>query len=325
MENKETSLWDLCLRFFNWLVDVFKKCLSFLGAMLQLSVRKWWIVAPVVILLFAFFIYMARPTNKWYSVSAMAMLNGPTTEMTMEVMAPLVKAHNPHFPSPYNMQSLLGITDSMAMDNIHFKTYYAVDCMNDSTFDYVDFSGSGSMTDTMYMRMRDYMGFGFATHNLKTVREFTDSVLSFVNNNPLMQNAYLAYKKNLELESRFCEEQIKRLDSLTLEFYFHQGIGDVQTQYNRATTSFLVGKREVKLLHNEILQLIDHKAQVDHKLSLCTAPVVVPSGFTINNKADNGLLKYGIYGLILGYLIGCLLAALIENWSALWHWLTRKA
>ena len=300
----------------------FKKAGEFLVIVLRLSVRKWWIVAPVVIVLFAVFVYMARPSNKFYTVEGMVMLNGPTTEMTLEVVAPLINAHSPKHPSPYNMQNLLGINDSLALDNSNFKAYYGIDCLNDSTFDYVDYSGSSSMTDTMYMRMRDYMGFRFTTHNLRTVSEFTDSVLSFINNKPIMQSAYNAYRKNLELESQFCEKQIQLLDSLTNDFYFHQGVGTVQTQYNRATTSFLVGKREVKLLHNEIIELIEHKQEVDHKLSLCTAPVVVPSGFTINNKAENGLLKYGILGLLLGYIIGCIIAALIEKRKEISEWLT---
>ncbi len=321
MENKETNLWDLCLRFANWIAGLCRKLCLLIADSIRLCLRKWWVSVPLVLICVGFMLYSARPSNKWYRVEGVALLNGPSITMAQQVFKPVAEALDARYSPVQTYSSLIGINDEMMSQIKNLKSHYVIDCMNDSTPDFVDWKDKNSMIDTMYMRLQDKMGISFVTHDLGATLPFADSVVAYLNRDPQMVACYEAYRRNLERESRFCRDQIERLDSLSLDFYFHQGVGDVQTQYNRATTSLLVGKREIKLFHSEILDLINYKSKVDRRLSQCTAPVVVTGGFAVNHKAQNGLLKSGIIGLVVGYLLSCLIAALIENRKALHEWL----
>ena len=324
MENKEITLWDLCLRFFGWIGSCLKSFGVLLGKSLQLCYRHRAVSIPLGLAVIALFIFLARPGNKWYKVEGVLLLNGSRTELAREVLKPVEQAFDPRVSNVQNYGQLLGVSNDVMKEHQKFFTHYVIDCMNDTTADYIDYKNSSSMTDTMHMRMTDRIAVTFLTHDLEVALPFADSVLAYLNRDPRMRSTFEAYRADLQRESDFCRDQIELLDSLTAEFYFHQGIFEQNAQFTGNPNNLLIGRREIKLFYNEVLDLIGHKKVVDYKLSLCTAPAVVQGGFTINYRAVNGLLRFGIYGLLLGYLLAVLVCALIEFWNPLFAWLGKQ-
>jgi len=69
----------------------------------------------------------------------------------------------------------------------------------------------------------------------------------------------------------------------------------------------------VVLFLDEIEDFFDTKSRHDSRYTLCTAPVVLSSPFVVDVRPVNGPVKYLFFALLLGWLMGCCLAALIEK------------
>lgn len=323
MENKELTLWDLCLRFFQWFGNALKLLVSLFGKSLQLCYRHLFVSIAAVLIVVGFFIFDARPSNKWYKAEGVMLLNGPQAELAREVLKPVEKAFSPDISPVQNYSSLLGVSEDVAEEHKSFKTHFVIDCLNDSTADFIDYDNSSSMTDTLRMRMTDRLAFTFQTRDPQLASVFADSVRAYLCRDPRVKASFRAYETDLRRESLLLNRQIHLLDSLTDEFYFHQGIYP-NLQYTGNPNNLLIGRREIKLFYNDLFKLVSDVARVDNRLSFCTAPAVALGEVAVSPKAVNGLFRYAIYGLLLGFLLALLLSACIEFAKPVFAWLAGK-
>ena len=148
------------------------------------------------------------------------------------------------------------------------------------------------------------------------------TAINYLNALSQMQAAYEKKRALLEREVQFAQTHIEKLDSLTTAFYFEQGIGP-QFQANRWESGFVAGRREIKFFTSVIYNEFMHLDRLNTELTFCTAPVVVEDNFKINPNAVNGRIKMNIIGLLAGWLLGCLIAAFIEQRKALISWLKK--
>ena len=72
-----------------------------------------------------------------------------------------------------------------------------------------------------------------------------------------------------------------------------------------------------------IYEEIERYTKADYELAFCTAPVVVENSFIVYPKPVNGRIKTNVIGLLIGWILGCIVAALIEQRKAIASWLKK--
>jgi hypothetical protein len=323
MENQEITLWELCVKFFNWIVGACRWLGNFFLKCLHLCLRKWWISLPLTVLIVGYGLWAARPSNKWYTAETVAILNGPHVDMVKTMLEPYKKTQkNPKYFA-VNNQKYLGVSEEVAKNVQAFETFYVIDCLGDSTADLIDYQGKFPATDTINCRMFNRMAIRVLVHDVSVLEQYEKALLNYLNSDVLLNSAYEYYRQDLQRHSDFCHEQIEVLDSLTREFYFNQS-PYAQIQAKRQDLNLLLGKREIVTLHNETLELFRYEQKLDYYLSMCTAPVVLQGHFAVSNKAVNGMLRYGIISLIIAFVLSSLIAACIENFGTFVKWAKKR-
>ena len=310
------NLFDLFAAFFRWIGKV---CVGFWNLCLnsvRLSLRYWYIVVPVVILFGAAGIYYSRPINRIFKVEAIAYLNGPQAEDVRQVFKP-IENNNPFFPNQ-NLNDLLGLVGDQAETLRRFEIFDVIDFLNDSTADRVDYKRKHKLTDTLNVVMPNVICIRFRTKRPQNVPVVGEHLINYLNSNPALQAAFEKKKALMERKAVFCHDQLEKLDSLTTSFYFEQG-GSAQAQMKWGS-GMVLGRREIKLITPEIMEMYNITEQVDHELSRCTAPVVVEQAFTTCPKAINGRGKCTVIGLFIGYILGCLIALAVKRRENIKEW-----
>lgn len=201
-----------------------------------------------------------------------------------------------------------------------FQSFDVIDCLNDSVPDYVDYKGKHDKTDTVSVCMQNRLQLQFLTKDLHNVEKAENAILRYLNSDPQIVAAYESYKANLEWEAAFCERQVNLLDSFTVQFYFYQG---AEAHIKPERFQMFIGDRDITLLHPEIIELLKYKKYIDRELALCTAPVVVESGFMVAPRALNRRSNMIALGFVAGYLLALLFGLLIEQRKAILAWLRK--
>ena len=283
-----------------------------LARMIRLSYRYWWIVITLVILSIAGALYYTRNDNLTYKLNAVALLNGPSIQQFEQVYAPLRSGRL------LLAQSTIApfVSEQVAW---HFETFRIVDCLADGEADYIDFRHKSSPVDTLNVQMSDRLclQFRMKARDLSHLPEVEQALLAWFNSNEAMQQSYNAYVTNLREEVRFNHAQAQKLDSLTSAYYFY-----TQTEAKPAANGVnFYGDRKVRLFLDEIYEQQKHLQQGDYRLQLATAPVTLENHFTADPKPVNGRVKCLILFFLLGWIVGCLIAELIDKRKALSAWL----
>ncbi len=321
-KNNDMNLFDLIVLCCKAIGKLFRYCGHFIKEMLRLSYRRWYIVLPVILLGIAVALYWARPTNRMYKAGTMVHLNGVQANDVKQQWAALCKATPACISQQQSVAQLLQIDESAAFGLSNFRCFNVIDCKRDSLPDFVDFKEKHSLSDTVDVVMDNYLYLQFRTKDPQNAVEIGKATIAYLNSSSLMQNAFGNYRKTLQQKVLFCQQQIEMMDSITRNFYF-QHTPDKQYIY-QGGSSILIGRREIRMLHPQILTLMDNAIKDQYLYSIAQAPVVPVADFTISPIAVNGPIRCSIWGIIVGYLIGCLLALIVERRKAIHAWLSRK-
>ena len=318
MEHKEMNLLDLCAAMFGGIGKGVVWVISQLGKMLRLTFRQWWVVLITLVLCVTAALYYARPSNRIYKVNAIAKLNGVTNEMVRAEYQKLAMA-NPQFESQ-SLSNLLGVDADMACTNFRFEAFDVIDLLDDRTIDAIDYKGKFTKMDTLVVHVPNMLALRFRTKSPNRVPEMQEAILNYLNSLPHFQALYACYQSNIEREARFHHDQLEKLDSLTSLFCYSYSGAD-QLQFDGKQKGLVLGRREIKLFLEEIYAEMDEKEYADANLAMCIAPVVLQSDFTIEPCAINGSLRMAMVGILGGWLLGVLIAALIEYRKYIATWL----
>lgn len=321
MENS-MNLYDVCRECFRAIGRGIKACGNGLAAMLRLTYRQWWVVLVVVVAALVAANFYARRSNRIYKVEALVWLNGPTVEQTEQAFKYLANALPQGVSKKQTLTAQLGLTQKQLRGVSELRSFHVIDCLHDSVADYVDYHGKVSRTDTLNVHMPNRLCLTFRTTNPAAVDTVGEAIINYLNNLPQMQAAFEKKRALLERHVQFSKDHIEKLDSLTTAFYFEQGVGP-QFQANRWESGFIAGRREIKFFTGVISGEFEGLDKLNTLLTFCTAPVVVEDNFKINPNAVNGRIKMNIIGLLAGWLLGCLIAALVGQRKALISWLKK--
>lgn len=312
------NLFDLCQAIGRGIGKGIKWLVNGLGKMIRLSFRQWWIVLIFVALCLAAALYYSREDNRKYEVDAIAMLNGVTNEMVRAEFDRLSKSI--HLFDHQNLSTLLGIDAELAQLNDRFETFDVIDLLADTTIDMVDYERSVPRMDTLYVRVPNMVALRFRTETPNRVPEMEKAILTYLNSRPYFQTLFENYHADVERSARFHSDQIEKLDSLTTLFYYAQNANE-QMQMKVWENGMILGRREVGLFLEDVYIEMKEKELATARLAVCTAPVVLQSHFVVNPNAVNGPLKMSALSILVGWLIGLIFAALVENRKQILAWL----
>ncbi len=320
-QQKDMNLFDLCKACILAIGRGIKWLIYRLGDALRLSFRKWWIVLICIILAIAASIYYTRPDNRIYEANAIATLNGVTTDVVRNEF--LAIGQMAPWLGEQNMVQMLGLEPQVARSIRAVKTFDVIDCLKDSIVDFVDYKNRVTRTDTMYVHLPHNIALQFWTTQPQYVPQIEEAILNYLNTRPYLQNKYNAFCANLERNAQFHQDQIEKLDSLTSLFYFAE-MPSQEILLDRKATGMIVGRREIKLFLEDIYDEMKAKEIVDERLAVCTAPVVLQSHFIIKARPVNSPIKCAIIAILLGWIVGLMVGAVVENRKNILHWLQTK-
>lgn len=315
--NNNMNLFDLVAAFCRWCVKQIGNLWTLFTNSIRLALKYWYITIPVTLIFAAAGIYYSRPLNRIYKAEAIVYLNGPMTEDVKQVYKAL-EYNYPFFPNQ-EIENVLGLTSEQVNGLRRFEVFNVIDYLNDSTADAVDYRHKHKPTDTTNVFMPNVLCLQFRTKRPDMVPVIGEHILAYLNNNNNFQAAFEKKRALLERKSLFCHDQIEKLDSLTSAFYFQQAAGGAQMQF-RWGEGMIMGKREIELFVGQILDFYNQTERVDRELTRCTAPVVTQQAFITCPKAVNGPIKCTAIGLIVGYVIACLVAFAVHRRRELKDW-----
>ena len=318
MEQREMNLFDLCQAIARGIGKSVKWLVWCFGEMLKLSFRQWWVVLIVVALCVAAALYYSREGNRSYKVDVVANLNGITNSMVSAEFERLNKAF--YLTEQQNLATMLNVDGELANGTCGFETFDVIDLLADTTIDMVDYDRSAPMMDTLYVHVPNMVAMRFRTKQPNRVPEMENAILNYLNTRPYFQSLYETYYKGLEREARFHRDQIEKLDSLTSVFYFSQNNRE-QMQMKVWESGMVLGRREMALFLEDVYVEMRESEYVNARLAVATAPVVLQSHFVVNPRAVNGPLRMSALAMVVGWLLGLMVAALVENRKRILTWL----
>jgi len=319
---ENTSLFDLILAACRGIKNGCLALWHFCGKCVRLSLRKWYITVPMVIAGIALGVWASNMENRFWRVEATAILNGSTPELVSNRYNNLNKLFpTAILPAQGKPEALEWEGDpSECYDFMKFEAFPVIDCLRDSVADYVDMKSSFDPTDTLSMIMQNRLFLRFVTRDIQNIAKAEEAILNYLNSDPQLIAAFEAHKANLEWEATFCDRQVNLLDSFTTQFYFFQG---AEAHIRPERFQVFVGDRDITLLHPEILELVEHKKLVDRELALCTAPVVLESGFMVSPRAINRRSNSIAIGFAVFYLLSLLVSVLVEQRENIRAWMKK--
>jgi hypothetical protein len=83
----------------------------------------------------------------------------------------------------------------------------------------------------------------------------------------------------------------------------------------------VLGRREIDLFLEDVYLEMRESEYVNARLTVATAPVVLQSHFVINPLAVNGPWKMSAIAIVVGWLLGLMVAGLVENRKRILAWL----
>lgn len=320
-EKKELNLFDLIRLFFNWLGRIFKNLFKAMGSCLQLTYQYFWLVIPIAILGLGAGFFYSRPSNRIYKVEGMALLNGPTSNLTKEIAKPLEWATPKKVYERQSFGTLCNLPDSVTQNIRRFKTLYVIDCLNDSTPDYVDYRQNHDFSDTINVRMPNYIYFTYHTKKVNQISAVEEGLLYYFNSHPLMKQWNVIYRKNLKENIDTYKHQLAYLDSLSKRTYLET---PVSAQLNLKYNTLLIGEQEKQMFYNDIANLQHRKYTLEQDLIRDTMPMIFTTHLTAKPLAINSRIKSCALGLIGGYILAICIALLIKKRKYITNYLEKK-
>lgn len=318
MEHHEMNLFDFCKSVVVGIGNALMWLLRGVGEMIRLTYRQWWVVLIVILIVLAAALYYARPSNRMYEANAVAILNGVTNEMVATEFETLGKA-NKCF-TEQNPVNMLGLDAELAWCLSHFEAFDVIDLLADSTVDMVDYGHKVSRMDTLCVHMPNMVALRLRTKEPNRLQEAEDAILRYLNDRPYFQLLFADYRMQAEREARFHMDQIDKLDSLTSAFYFSYN-NQSQIQLDAWESGMVVGMRGVELFLEDVYTAMREREYAGAKRAVCVAPVVLQSHFVLEPRAVNGPLRMSAMAIVVGWLLGLVLAGIVDSRKRIMAWL----
>lgn len=317
---REMNLFELCAAFGRAIVRGVKGLFAGIGSWIRLSLRKWWVVLLVMALVIALALYYSREDNRIYKVNAVAIINGAAKDVLHNEFTALDKSSYRFVHQ--NLANILHIDPALAVGNSRFVTYNVVDFLNDNVADVVDIDFE-FQHDSSSVHMPDRLALQFCTKQPNSVPQLQEAILQYLNSRESIRAPYAQFRANLEREAKFHHDQLEKLDSLTSVFYFSHN-QEVQIDLKNTKQGVVLGGREINLFLDDIQGEMEQLRATDTRLAYATAPVVLQTPFVIEPLPINSPIKCTAIAVVVGWLLGLMLAAIVEHRKEIIPWIKKK-
>lgn len=303
MENHETNLFDLIVKFCQWILDLCRGIVRMLGGMLRLTFQRWPIVLAFTLIACCAGLYYSRSSNRTYAAKMLVQVNGTASEEVLRIMQPLSQLVPECVSEELSFGAMLHADDSVTYGIKRFNA-------RASQLDEQVWQLPQQIGDSVHAMLPVYIDVEVYTKNLKALPRLQSSIIDFLNGNTVLADNYKAFFDLHKEYFRLYSNQLQYIDSLTHHMYMDEpsAIGT-----HIAGNTLLVGEQRKQTFVDEMKEfsrLLDMEGQI---ITQCVAPAVVISDFAIPHKPVNGRIRsFVLFGLV-GWLLGVIVAAVYND------------
>jgi hypothetical protein len=208
------------------------------------------------------------------------------------------------------LASAISFSSDQIINIIDISAFWIIDNGKDGIPDFVDYSNSHNVYDTVNIRMQDRIDIRVKIKSPQTLAQVQDGIIKFINKDSLFQQKNrIRLRQNLESIARF-DYDIIQLDSLQKIKYFVETKN--QKPQNGGQMVFLQ-EQKTQLIYTDIQALLYKKQYLETERDIYTGIVTVISEFSLPSIRENGGLYYAKKYVPFFFGITLLILILLAN------------
>lgn len=307
--NDEIDIFEFCSRMWNAFVKFVIGIKDFIVSVIIFLIRKsLWIAA--------FAIIGALIGYAWYGLSKpyySSFLEGNTGGLDNSVVIDHVNKLNLLTGKPTLLANFLNITEEEAKSVQSVKAFYGIDLNKDGKPDFIDFKETYNPKDTNQLRVPSFIYLKVGVFDENILPSLRNGLFRYINSNTYIKELYRIdrdQKKQLIAE---IESEIRKIDSLQRS-QFRKGFKTDNLQM-----VFMGNEPEIKLFHEEVLDLYARKQRLERDRDISDEIIVVMQDFTPLSQEENPVLHYIlIFGIVMAVL-GLFCSLLWQYRNTIWR------
>ena len=198
---------------------------------------------------------------------------------------------------PELLANFLNITAEEAKEVKSVHAYFGINMNGDNKTDFIDFYGRYNPLDTNQMRTRSYVYIQASVYDKSVFPALRHGLLQYVNSNTYINELFRICRTHQQQLINQIDVEIQMLDSLQHSRFRR----DVQPS---AQLVFLSAESEFRLFHEEKLDLLSRKLQLEKELEFSEEIITIIHDFTPLTFQDNPrsvyLLASGGFWAVIG-------------------------
>lgn len=321
--SEEKDIFYLFSQIGKFFMSIVKGCMNLVTYTLRITYRRWLIVVLTIVLCIVGVMFYVRPVNKRYKVEGLVRLNGVDLSMVYQRYAVLEHGLPQEKSHSQSVAQLLEIPVEQAKQLSHFKVFECIDIMGDGIQDYVDYNHRTNKLDTCYHVMRDRLCLQFRTSDITNVPMYEQVLLKYLCNDSTCKIVFEEYRDALLSERDLCRSQIKKLDDLSTHLYSEKNLTSHQAYSKIIKTEDVteIEPFQVQIIGQDLQWHLQWLTSIEQRLVQCLSPIQPINHFVIYEHPVNGTLKCTCIGLLIGWILGVLLATIWEYGRSICRWL----
>lgn len=304
---EEIDLFQIFNMIGNGFKNFFNKMLLILKSFLIVLIRKsLWIIFFTILGLLLSYVLLKNTNQYYYSemvVRSNAMDNTNIIRSLNSLNALFI---NKNYEEVSNS---LGISVVQAKKIKSINAYFGIDLNKDSLIDFVDYKNTYNPKDTNQNRILDIFYLKVGVYDQSVLLELEEGIKKYVNTNTFILHNNAIRKEQIKQLIKEYSNEIEKLYSLQKIQYFE--IPRLQKSGN--SQILVLNEKEFKLYHNEIINLINKKLELEKELAIHPEPITIIQEFSQHSEAVNNLLFYIKYLVPIFSLLGLCLSLIWQH------------
>lgn len=305
MENnkRELDIVDIMAQCYKGIKRSILEVLSWVGFFLKLTYKhkKLFILFLIGAILLS--VFQTSGDRKTYTSEMILKINDGTSSLYADMVSSLDRYIQDK--DYYGLAEELLLSDSIAESMRKIESYYMIDMNKDSVYDIIDKEMTFSASDTINVRMKDYITISITANDYSIMKDVEFALLGYFQDNDYLHNLNLSRIEHLVALEKQINREIAIIDSVQNLDYFTRETNSVkltkETTINTDRQMFYFNK----------LDLMKKKEKVSEKLFSQEGVVSVLKPLTATSEQSNflleTLLKNGTYLYVIFILIAFIL------------------
>jgi hypothetical protein len=302
-QTDEIDLIELFQRIGKWINGAFNKLLNLLYFFILLLIRKSIWIFSFAIIGIAIGLVMFSSTRRYYTAEMIMQSNSVANFYiinSINQLNELFKNRNSELLLKYLK---LNVNEVANVKSI--QAAYGMDLDFDGGAEYADYEDRYNPKDTTIVRLTNIFFIKVEVYDESVFESLKEGTKRYILNNPfILQSNEIRLSQTKSLIESYNIE-INKLDSLQKSYYYNQ-----LTQKAGNSQMLFLNEKEVKLFHNDLIELLEKKLALEKSLLLNPDPITVVQDFTPLSKQENPWTQYVKTFVLLFASIGLILSLL---------------